>query len=79
MIMMTKIRLLVSRAGVGFAQDAGSVVTVDPAEAARLIAAGQAVPADTIETAVVEPVVERAVKPQPRKRRQPAKKKPANE
>lgn len=38
-----KVRLLVSRAGVGFSQNAGDEIDVDTAEAARMIEAGQAV------------------------------------
>lgn len=37
-----KIKLLVSRAGIGFSQNAGEVVEVDEKEAARMIAKGQA-------------------------------------
>jgi len=39
------IRLLVSRAGNGFAQNCGDVIEVSDAEAIRMIEAGQAVPA----------------------------------
>ena len=37
-----KIKLLVSRAGLGISQNAGDVVQVENEEAARMIAAGQA-------------------------------------
>jgi len=38
-----KIKLLVSRAGPGISQNAGDVVQIENEEAARMIAAGQAV------------------------------------
>lgn len=57
--MSTKIKLLVSRAGLGFSQTAGEEVAVDAAEAKRMIAAGQAV-ALKKERAVKAPKVETA-------------------
>lgn len=39
-----KIKLLVSRAGVDFSQNAGDEIEVSPAEGARMIEAGQAEP-----------------------------------
>lgn len=56
-----KIRLLTSRAGVGFAQSRGEEVDVSDAEAIRMIEAGQAEP-------VRAPVVERAVAPAKREK-----------
>lgn len=50
-----KIKLLVSRAGMDFSQNAGDEIEVDAAEAKRMIDAGQA---EAIET----PKTERAVK-----------------
>lgn len=38
-----KVKLITSRAGIGFSQSAGDVVDVPDAEAQRMIAAGQAV------------------------------------
>ncbi len=66
-----KVKLQVSRAGIGFSQNAGDVVSVDAAEAGRLIAAGQAVAVDGVESAAVDLASERAVKstPKPRRRR----------
>lgn len=49
-----RIRMLVSRAGVGFANSAGDEIEVSADEASRMIAAGQAEP-------VREAVIERAV------------------
>lgn len=49
-----KIKLLVSRAGVGFSQNRGDVVDVSDSDAVSMIAAGQA-------EAVREAPVERAV------------------
>lgn len=40
-----KVKLLQSRAGVDFSQNAGDIVEVSASEAERMIAAGQAVPA----------------------------------
>jgi hypothetical protein len=51
-----KIKLLVSRAGIGFAQNRGDVIDVEAAEGARMVEAGQA-------EIVREAVVERAVRP----------------
>lgn len=39
---MVKVKLLVSRAGLTFSQNAGDVVEVDADEAQRMVAAGQA-------------------------------------
>lgn len=39
---MQTVRLLISRAGAGFTQNAGDLVEVDADEASRLIAAGKA-------------------------------------
>lgn len=59
-----KVRLLVSRAGVGFSQNAGDEIDVDTAEAARMIEAGQAVPIrdQNVERATQKVAVEKAVK-----------------
>ena len=56
-----KIKLLVSRAGMDFSQNAGDVIETDDAEAIRLIEAGQAVPfvEQVAETATAKPVRER--------------------
>lgn len=48
------VKLLCSRAGIDFAQNAGDEVEIADAEAIRMIDAGQAVP--------VAPKIERAVK-----------------
>lgn len=50
-----KIKLLVSRAGMDFAQNAGDEIEVEAAEAKRMIDAGQA-------EAIEAPKTERAVK-----------------
>jgi hypothetical protein len=57
-----KIRLLVSRAGIDFAQNRGDVIEVSDREAIAMIEQGQAVP----ET---EEVQERAVRRKPVERR----------
>lgn len=59
---MVKVRLIVSRAGTGFAQSAGDVIEVSDQEAKRMIAAEQAVPVrgEKPRTATRQPV-ERAV------------------
>ena len=60
---MVKIRMIVSIAGSDFALSPGDVTDrFDAEEASRLIAAGYATP-------VAEPMLERAVKPQPAERR----------
>lgn len=56
-----KIRLLVARAGIGFAHVAGEKIEVSDAEGARMIAAGQAEPIRNEITA--EGTIERATKP----------------
>lgn len=50
-----KVKLLVSRAGAGFAQSVGDEIEVGEAEGGRMIAAGQAVPvrSEPVERAVV--------------------------
>ena len=49
-----QVKLKVSRAGVRFAQRPGDVVTVSPAEGARMIAANQAVALPAVETAALQ-------------------------
>lgn len=51
-----KIKLLCSRAGADFAQNAGDEIVVSADEGTRMIEAGQAIP-------VAEQKIERAVKP----------------
>jgi hypothetical protein len=51
-----KIKLLCSRAGADFAQNAGDEIEVSAEEGARMIEAGQAIP-------YAEAKIERAVKP----------------
>jgi hypothetical protein len=55
-----KIKLIVSRAGVDFVQNAGDEIEVDALEGIRMIEAGQAIPVSEVvtEKAVKEPVVE---------------------
>ena len=59
-----RITLLCSRAGVGFAQNAGDVIDVSDAEAGRMIEAGQALPVrdELRETAARKPRREKATK-----------------
>lgn len=59
-----KIRLLVSRGGAGFSQNAGEEIDVDADEAARMIEAGQAVPVrvQKVERATAKSATEKAVK-----------------
>lgn len=59
-----KIKLLVSRAGANFVQNAGDEIEVGDAEAVRMIEAGQAVAVRSAqpEKAVARPKIERAVK-----------------
>lgn len=47
-----KLKLLISRAGVGFSQNVGDVIEVETEEAERLVEAGQAV---SVETASKKP------------------------
>lgn len=44
-----EVKLLVSRVGAGFSQSAGEIIQVSDAEGLRMIEAGQAVAANTIE------------------------------
>ena len=71
-----KVKLLVSRAGVGFTQNCGDVIDVDEDEANRLIDSNQAEPASARKGAGRKAVVEAAVKPAPKRR---AKKKPVSD
>lgn len=57
-----KIRLLVSRAGATFSQNAGDTIEVDEAEGLRMIEAGQAVVVTEKETAVKKQQAQKAVK-----------------
>lgn len=50
-----KIKLLVSRAGLGFTQNRGDIIDVGPEEGARMVEAGQA-------EVIREAPIERAVK-----------------
>lgn len=58
-----RVRLLVSRAGILFAQNAGEVIEVSDGEAKRMIDSQQAEPvgAGGVETASTEPQTEKAV------------------
>lgn len=59
-----KIKLLVSRAGVGFSQNAGDEIEVSAEEAKRMVESGQAVPVGAApkEKATSKAKPERAVK-----------------
>ena len=57
-----RIKLLMSRAGIDFSQNAGDEIEADDAEAVRMIEAGQAVPVSDVK-------IERAVKAAPEKRK----------
>lgn len=59
-----KVKLLVSRAGVGFSQNAGDIVEVSDGEASRMIEAGQAEPvrAQPVERATKKRRSEKATK-----------------
>jgi hypothetical protein len=56
-----KVKLLVSRCGTDFVQNAGEVVDIEDAEAKRVIDAGQGVAVEA-ETAVRKPVVKKATR-----------------
>jgi hypothetical protein len=71
---MMKVKLLVSRAGVGFSQNAGDVIEVD--EGKRLLDRQMAEAVSIRKGAGSQPVVEAAMKPKPKRR---AKKKPVDE
>lgn len=57
-----KVKLLISRAGVNFAQNAGEVIDVSETEGLALIQANQAEPAQEKETAVKKVATRKAVK-----------------
>lgn len=57
-----EIKLLVSRSGVDFSQNAGDVITVEEAEGLRMIAAGQAETATKKETAVMRKPIQKAAR-----------------
>lgn len=59
-----RVKLLISRAGVGFVQKVGDEIDVADAEGARLIAAGKAVPVrqERKETATKKPAAEKVRK-----------------
>jgi hypothetical protein len=59
-----KIKLLTSRVGAVFSQNAGDEIDVDSAEAARMIAAGQAIPVrdQKAERATQKTATEKAVR-----------------
>lgn len=59
-----KIKLLVSRAGNGFAQNSGDEIEIGDAEAIRMIEAGQAIAVRSIqpEKAIAKQKVEKASK-----------------
>ena len=71
-----KVKLLVSRAGVGFSQNAGDVIDVDPEEGKRLLDRQMAEAVSIRKGAGGKPVVEAAMKPKPKRR---AKKKSVDE
>ncbi len=73
---MMKVKLLVSRAGVGFSQNAGDVIEVDPEEGKRLLDRQMAEAVSIRKGAGSKPIVEAAMKPKPKRR---AKKKPVDE
>lgn len=58
------VKLLISRAGANFSNSAGEIVTVDAAEAMRMIEAGQAEPVADVkkETAVKKSTAQKAAK-----------------
>jgi hypothetical protein len=68
-----KVKLLVSRAGVGFSQNVGDVIEVDADEGERLLDRGMAEAAGTRKGAGSKPAI---MKPKPKRR---AKKKPVDE
>ena len=57
-----KVKLLVSRAGVGFCQNAGDEPDLDPEEAQRLIDAGQAELISKVERSTSKKPTQKAVK-----------------
>lgn len=57
-----KVKLLVSRSGVGFSQNVGDVIDVDKSEGLALIKAGQAVAQTTKETASTKKTSTKATK-----------------
>jgi hypothetical protein len=63
-----KVELLVSRAGVGFAQNVGDEIEVSDAEGERMIAASQAVEVAAKKPATRKKKVEAAAKPKPETR-----------
>jgi len=63
-----KIRMLTSIAGAGFSRGPGEEWDTDDKQAIRLINAGYAVPVveKVVETATLQPVVERRSRPRPK-------------
>lgn len=57
-----QIKLLVSRSGVGFAQSAGEIISVDEAEGLRMIKAGQADAVKVKETATKKQATQKRAK-----------------
>lgn len=57
-----KVKLLVSRSGVDFSQDAGDQITVEDSEGLRMIQAGQALLIEEVEKASAKKVTEKATK-----------------
>lgn len=57
-----KVKLLVSRSGVGFCQNVGDELTVEDAEGLRMIEAGQAETVAKTERAVSKKATQKAVK-----------------
>lgn len=57
-----KVKLLVSRSGVDFSQDAGDKIIVDDSEGLRMIQAGQALLIEEAEKASAKKVTEKAIK-----------------
>lgn len=57
-----KVKLLIARAGMGFAQNKDDVIEVDEAEGLRMIKSGQAVLVESVEKASKKPAPEKATK-----------------
>lgn len=57
-----KVKLLVSRAGAGFSQNANEEIDVSKEEAARMIASGQADPVGKTERATSKKATQKTVK-----------------
>lgn len=57
-----KIKLLCSRSGVNFSQNAGDQIEVDEKEGLAMIAAGQAELIEKVERATAKPATQKATK-----------------